>query len=383
MSWLFWTSAVLFAWVYFGYPATLAVWSRSRAPAHGDPAHHPTVSVVIAACNEARWIRERIHNVLDADYPPDRLELIVVSDGSDDGTTEIARSITDERLLVLEVQPRAGKSNALNRAMLHATGEIIVFSDANVLFDADGIARLAAHFADPACGAVTGRVELQALESEEPLGEGVYMRLERFLQERESRVATVVGTDGAMFAARRSLVPVLPRNLILDDFFIAMHIAGAGYRVRYEHAARAVELVPASVQQEFRRKVRIAAGCFQVLPHLEFLWRPWRRPVLWFLFVSHKLLRWLTLAFMAGMFIASIALASDPFWLVVAAVQAAMYTLALIGWRAPASRRYIAIYVPYYFTAVNIAFALGLWRQLRGGQSATWQRVDRGDIPQG
>jgi len=105
--------------------------------------------------------------------------------------------------------------------------------------------------------------------------------------------------------------------------------------------------------------------------------------VLWFLFVSHKLLRWLSLAFMAGMFVASIALASGPFWLAVAAAQATVYTLALIGWRVPASRQHIAIYVPYYFTAVNVAFAFGLWRQLRGGQSATWQRVDRGDVPQG
>ncbi|WP_067561472.1 glycosyltransferase family 2 protein [Halofilum ochraceum] len=381
MIWLFWLCAVLFAWVYFGYPVVLALGSRARAPAHGDPDHRPTVTVIIAACNETRWIRDRIRNVLDADYPHDRLQLIVVSDGSDDGTTEIARSIADERLLVLEVQPRAGKANALNRAMQHTTGEIVVFSDANVLFDADGIARLAAHFADPACGAVTGRVELQALESGEPLGEGIYMKLERFLQAGESRIATVVGTDGAMFAARRSLVPQLPHNLILDDFFIAICIAGAGHRVRYEPAARAVELVPASVEQEFRRKVRIAAGCFQVLPHLEFLRHPWRQPLLWGLFVSHKLLRWLTPAFMLGMLVTSAMLADAPFWLAMFAAQVVFYGLALVGWRAPAVRRFAVVYVPYYFTAVNIAFALGLLRWLRGGQSATWQRVDRGDVP--
>lgn len=381
MSWLFWSCAVLFAWVYFGYPVALAVWSRSRTPTHGDPAHCPTVSVVIAACNEETWIRDRIHNVLDADYPRERLQLIVVSDGSDDGTTEIARSIGDERLLVLEIQPRAGKSNALNRAMRHATGEIIVFSDANVMFDTEGIARLAAHFADTACGAVTGRVELQALESGEPLGEGIYMQLERFLQARESRVSTVVGADGAMFAARRALVPVLPDDLILDDFFIAIRIAGTGYRVRYEPAAHAVELVPASVQQEFRRKVRIAAGCFQVLPHLTFLRHPWRQPALCALFISHKLLRWLTPVFMAGMLVASAVLAGDPFWLSVFAAQAVFYGLALIGWRIPASRRFAVVYVPYYFTAVNVAFALGLLRSLRGTQNGIWQRVDRSNVP--
>jgi cellulose synthase/poly-beta-1,6-N-acetylglucosamine synthase-like glycosyltransferase len=207
------------------------------------------------------------------------------------------------------------------------------------------------------------------------------MRLERFLQALESRTATVVGTDGAMFAARRSLVPLLPRDLILDDFFIAMRIADAGYRVRYEPAARAVELVPASVAQEFRRKVRIAAGCFQVLPHLSFLRHPWRQPVLWSLFVSHKLLRWLTPIFMAGMLVTSAALARDPFWLAIFSAQALFYALALIGWRIGAARPYTVVYIPYYFTAVNAAFALGLVRWLRGRQAATWQRVDRGGVP--
>lgn len=381
MTWLFWTCAGLFTWVYFGYPLWLAVWSRSRPAATGDSTHRPTVSVVIAAHDEARWIHDRIRNVLDAHYPSERLQLIVVSDGSSDGTTEIARAIDDERLLVLEVQPGAGKSNALNLAMPHATGDVVVFSDANVLFDPDAITRLVAHFADWNCGAVTGRVELVALEAGgEPLGEGFYMRLERFLQERESRIATVVGADGAMLAVRRELVPYLPPGLVLDDFFIAMHIAGSGYRVYYEASAHGIEHVPASVEQEFRRKVRIAAGCFQILPYLTFLRHPWRQPALWFCFVSHKLLRWTTFVYMAGMLVASAALMAQPFWLTVTAAQVAVYGLALTGWHLPASRRYTAVYVPYYFTALNIAFAVGLWRQLRRRQSVTWQRVERGDI---
>lgn len=380
---VFWLCAALFAWAYFGYPLFLLYWSRGR-PAHtGDPGHRPSVTVIVAACNEARWIEARIHNVLASDYPADRLRLIVVSDGSDDGTTEIARGIADDRLTVLEVQPRAGKSNAINHAMADAGGEVIVFSDANVAFERDAIARLAAHFTDPDCGAVTGRVELQALDSGEPLGEGAYMRLERFLQAHESRVATVIGTDGAMFAARRALVPALPEGLILDDFFIAIRIANAGYRVGYEINAKAVERVPASVAQEFRRKVRIAAGCFQVLPYLDFLRHPLQRPALWFCFVSHKLLRWTTPALLAGMLLTSMPLAAAPFWLLVFAAQLGVYGLALVGWRVPGTRRHMAFYVPYYFTALNIAFAFGFWRFLRDGQSAVWQRVDRDGSPGG
>jgi cellulose synthase/poly-beta-1,6-N-acetylglucosamine synthase-like glycosyltransferase len=153
--------------------------------------------------------------------------------------------------------------------------------------------------------------------------------------------------------------------------------------VYYEASAHGIEHVPASVEQEFRRKVRIAAGCFQILPYLAFLRHPWRQPALWFCFVSHKLLRWTTFVYMAGMLIASVALMAQPFWLALTAAQATVYGFALIGWVLPASRRYTAVYVPYYFTALNIAFAAGFWRQLRRGQNVTWQRVERGDIRRG
>ena len=387
MVWLFWASAVLLAYVYAGYPLLLALWSRGRPVHRGVPGHAPSVTVVVAAYDEAFYIRDKIRNALELDYPPDRLQVVVVSDGSDDGTADLARQIADDRLVVAEVRPRAGKANALNVALEHATGEIVVFTDANVFFAPDAVARLAAHFADPACGAVTGRVDLLPLGAangnapEEPLGEGAYMRLERLLQACESRIGSVIGTDGAMFAARRRLLEPLPRGVILDDFLIAMRIASAGYAVRFEDDSRGRERVPASVSQEFRRKVRIAAGCFQVLPLLRFLRRPWHRPQLWFCFVSHKLLRWLAVWAMLALLLASAALAAHPFYAAALAAQVACYALALIGWMFPRARRVTAVYVPYYFAALNLAFGVGLWRHALGGQAVTWQRVDRSDSP--
>lgn len=376
-SFLFWLASALLVHIYAGYPAFLYLITLGRTPPVRDTGHRPTVSILIAAHNERAWIERKIHNALASHYPSDRLQVIVVSDGSDDDTLELAQGVRDTRLEVIEVSPRQGKANALNVAIARATGEILVLTDANVFFEPDAVARLAAHFADPDCGCVTGRVDLQPMDAGEPLGEGFYMRLERFLQERESLHSTVVGTDGALFAARRELVSPLPAGIVLDDFLIAMRIAATGHAVRYEAGARAVERVPASVAQEFRRKVRIAAGCFQVLPLLEFIRRPWQRPLLWTFFVSHKLLRWCSPWLLLIVLVTTLWQAAHPFFAAMLLLQLLLYGLALVGWLCPACRHRSAVYVPYYFAAVNLAFALGLWRQLTQGQSVTWQRVDR------
>lgn len=377
---LFWLATFLLVYHYAGYPALLYIATIGRPLPPRAVDFRPTISIIIAAYNEQAWIEARIRNALATDYPRERLQVIVVSDGSDDDTLALANGIDDERLQVIDVQPRQGKANALNQGIAQASGAILVLTDANVFCEPAAIARLAEHFADPACGYVTAHVELQPLDTAEPLGEGVYMRLERFLQARESLLATVVGTDGALFAARGELVPVLPAGIVLDDFFIATHIAAAGHAVRYEAEARAVERVPASVAQEFRRKVRIAAGCFQVLPFLEFLRYPWRQPLLALLFVSHKLLRWVSPWLLLVILVSSATLApAHPLFLLVVALQAGLYGLALIGWLCPQCRRWPGVYVPYYFAAVNLAFAMGLVRQLTRGQTATWQRVDRAD----
>jgi len=377
---LFWLFALLFGYVYAGYPLLLWLATLARMPRAGTPGYQPRVSILIAAHNEQAWIHAKIRNALEVDYPADRLQVIVASDGSSDDTLALAQSVQDERLIVLDIRERGGKANALNQALAHADGDIVVFTDANVFFQPQAVARLAAHFADPACGCVSGRVDLQPMNDDdtgEPLGEGFYMRLERFLQARESRLDTLVGTDGALFAARRELVEPLPAGLILDDFLIATRIAAAGHAVRYEAAARAMERVPASVAQEFRRKVRIAAGCFQVLPQLGFLRRPWQRPRLWTLFVSHKLLRWLSPWLLAGLLVTSALLAGQALYAAALGLQLALYALAVIGWWCPGCRHWLPVYVPYYFAAVNLAFALGLWRQLTVGQPVTWERVDR------
>ncbi len=373
----FWLSACLVGYTYVGYPALLWGWARLSPPAPAPADATPRVSVIVAAHNEAGYIADKLRNALAQDYPPASLEVISVSDGSTDDTADIARGIADERLRVIELSTRGGKARALNAALAEASGEIVVFTDANVFFEADAVRRLAGHFADPACGAVTGLVELVAMESAEPLGEGAYMRYERFLQEREARIATMIGTDGALFAARRELVPPLPPEIILDDFLIVARVADQGYAMRYEERARGFEWVPAEVAEEFRRKVRIAAGGFQILPHLSVLRRPWRRPTLSLFFISHKLLRWLAPLPLLALLVSAAALAAHPGYLAALCAQLAFYLLAGLGAAARRARRFTLVYTPYYFAALNAALLVGMLKYISGRQNAQWRRVSR------
>ncbi|MCK9531707.1 MAG: glycosyltransferase family 2 protein [Gammaproteobacteria bacterium] len=376
-EWLLWLSLGAVFYTYAGYPLLLALAApRAREPSSA-PQHRPQVTVIVAAYNEERFIGDKITTTLAGDYPAERLQLIVVSDGSDDRTEAIVAGFRDPRVQLLRSGRRGGKAAALNLARPHARGEVLVYSDANVMFRPDALARLVEHFADPRCGLVSGRVELQSMDDEEPLGEGAYMRYERFVCAKESALHSMVGTDGGMFAVRAELVGQVPEHLILDDFYIAMGVAAHGYRLRYEPRAQAVEKVPARVSQEFRRKVRIAAGGFQVLGHMALLRRPWRAPLFVAMFVSHKLLRWLSGFVLLTALAANVALADRSGYALLLALQAGGYGAALGAQLARPLRRHPLFYPFYYFAAINLACVVGFFRFLRQRQPAAWQRVDR------
>lgn len=373
----FWAPLFVVIYIYFAYPALLWVWGRKCKKPNYDSDSLPTISIMISAYNEERYIRKKIDNALSIDYPKEAVQVIVISDGSSDQTLEIANSFSDERLKVIEVVERKGKPNALNQGLELATGDILVFTDANVFFELSSIQALVKPFSDVDCGAVSGCVELVAMENGEPLGEGAYMKYERFIQLHESSLHTMVGIDGGMFAIRHKYINKIPVNVILDDFYMAMRVIANNARIIYQPTAKAHELVPASVSQEFRRKTRIAAGGFQVLKYIEFLKQPFKHPKATFFFVSHKLLRWLSPFFLLSLlgfsaYSNGVLIIDVFFWL-----QFIFYGLAVIGLLAPALRNKTIIYVPYYFSAMNMACFIGFWRYLFGMQKVAWNRVER------
>ena len=379
-----WAALAVLAYTYAGYP--LAIWLLARlfGKRHAQEDAEPTVSLLIPAHNEAGVIRAKVENSLALDYPRGKLQVRVVSDGSSDGTDEIVRAYEARGVELQRIEVRAGKPNALNQAVPFARGEILVLCDANTMFASDAVRRLVRHFADPRVGAVTGDVRLRSEDVGYGEGEGLFYRLERFLQQCESRFWTVVGVDGGMYALRRELyVPNRPDTLI-DDFVIAMNVARCGSRVIYDPAAIAVEDAVESPAQEFRRRARTTAGGFQTL--FEGRGRPrWTQPGLWFGYLSHKVLRWTSPFFLVLLFFGSIAgtaagREADWRWSLQAGLlglQLAFLLLAIVGAGMRRRRLPGPVCLPYYFGLTNLAAIVGFVRWLRGSQPVVWTHADR------
>lgn len=385
---LFVLSSLFVLYTYLLYPLALMALSRWRggtrvdsprldrsdAPTEGE---WPRVSVVVPLFNEETWVARKLDNTLSWDYPPGRLEVIAVSDGSTDRTNAILEDYHD-RVRVLRYRRRQGKPTAMNRGMAVAQGEILLFTDANVMIEPKAIRRMVAHLQEQDVGAVSGNIEILSHVNEEPLGEGLYMRYERKLYELDSRVGTMVGLDGALFAARRRDLSPLPADSIVDDFAIAMQIISKGKRVAYDPRARGTEVVIPDVRSEYARKARMIAGGYQTLGRYRHLLNPLRFPVVAWQLLSHKLLRWTVPFWMTAAFLSSLTVASQHVSLALAVtLQACFYGLALAGAASRSLRRFMPVYAPYYFCAANVAAAVGLWRFLRGGQPVAWQKASR------
>ncbi len=384
---LFWISIGVVVYTYAIYPALLlliaAVWQtwrdvrfalrrgdRRRRPADGTP----TVSIVVAAHNEASVIEAKIRNCAELEYPRDRLEILIGCDGCDDGTPDIAAASGCANLRVFDYRERSGKPATLNRLVPEARGEVVVFSDANTLFAADAVGRLARHFADPGVGCVAGDLRLRS-----PGGldnESSYWRYESFLKFLESRFNMMVGAHGGMFAIRRELYEPLPEGTIIDDFLTAMLIRKRGYRVLYDpEAAGWEETNPPA--QEFRRRVRIGAGNLDALRYTWRLLSP-TAGLVCLSYWSHKILRWLVPFALLTSLTGSVLLAREPLYAVFAALAAWFVATALIGYGLERRKvRLRLLSVPYYFLSINLALLCGFVRYALGARRAVWRPTER------
>ncbi len=374
----FWAAAVLLAQTYFLYPLWLVLLARVRPGRPRSPALPqlwPTVSLVVAAHDEAGCIGEKLRNSLALDYPPDRLEVLIGSDGSTDGTDAIVGAYPDPRVH-LSAAPRAGKTSVLNRCIPAARGEVLVLSDANTRIDPGALRALVRHFDDPEVGAVCGRLQLHNPTRAE-YEESAYWKYESWLKALEGTQGAVVGANGGLYALRRSLFTRLPPSTIVDDFVIPLRLLDQGYRVLYEPGALASEETTEDYGREFGRRARIAAGNFQSLGLVPGLLSPLRGfPA--FAFWSHKILRWCAPALMLVALAANVALLDRPFFRVTLAAQLGFYALAALGSLAigPSRLQRIAS-AAYYFVIMNLAIVVGFWRFLRHSQGAAWERTAR------
>jgi cellulose synthase/poly-beta-1,6-N-acetylglucosamine synthase-like glycosyltransferase len=346
-----------------------------------DSEDWPHVAVVIAAYNEERHIAQRVHNILQQDYPRDRLRIYVGSDGSKDRTAEILRSFQDERLRPHVFEVNRGKASVLNDLRNRVTEPIVVFSDANTFFDAQAVRRLVRWFQDPKVGGVTG--ELRLLDAKGQNQDSLYWRMEQVLKYFEGRIGGLLGANGAIYAVRRELWPELKPNVICDDFCIGMHVPACGHRMVYDPAAWAEEDTPDDIAEEYHRRLRIGVGNFQALfEHPEFLTRTsWATR---FAYVSHKVLRWLTphlllLALLASAVLAALEPAGSVAWRGWLGLQLLGYAVVGAWYRRSASGQAVpgVAKLPTFFFALNWAFLLASIRYLRGSQQGAWRRTAR------
>ena len=374
---VFAAAAGLVLYAYVGYPAALLLLARLRpAPPVRRSEATPHATVVIVACNEERRIGAKIENCLALDYPKDRLDVLVASDGSRDGTVEVVRSFADRGVRVLDLPGPNGKAVALNRAVPECRGEILLLTDARQVLDALALRRLAAAFADPAVGAVSGELHLVGPGGPGE-GVGLYWRYEKMIRLAESRLDSTVGVTGAIYALRRELFAPLDPRTILDDVAIPMHVVLAGYRVLFEPGARATDHLTDDLGHEYRRKVRTLAGNFQLTALRPTLLNPFRNRLVW-QYTSHKLARlavpWCLLALLASS--AALAARGDRLHAASLGAQAAFYLLALGGWATTRYRRPVRwLALPYTFLMLNAAAATGLFRFLSGRATAAWRQA--------
>jgi cellulose synthase/poly-beta-1,6-N-acetylglucosamine synthase-like glycosyltransferase len=370
MKIIFWFSLFVVVYAYAGYPIVLLflrLFIRRRV--HKSPVE-PYVTLVVPAYNESSVIAAKIHNAASLDYPADKLEVLIASDGSSDDTVEVAQQLCDgSRIRVLAFSQNRGKISVLNDAVREARGEIIVFSDASAVLKSDSIRQLVANFADPEVGAVSGIYRIRRA-SEARLGsqEEIYWQYETFLKNQESSLASTLGGHGQILGVRKGLYPYPAPGTINDDYVIPVRVLANGSRVVYEPKAVAFE--EAGEMAGFQRRVRIMAGNMQQLREIQALfWPPQVLPL--FFFFSRKVVRSFVPFFLIALAASNSFLVRGRLYQLTGCCQLIFYGFALVGsrWKLkPSSLR-----LPYYFCFVNGAYLWSVYQSLQGRGTVKWK----------
>lgn len=374
MTWivLFWCAIALIAYAYAGYPLLVAAMASARGRSPCESEVMPPLTVVIAAWNEEARIAARVRDVLAQDYPAERLQVLVISDGSRDATAARAADTGDPRVRVLALEVNVGKAAALNAGLAQVDTALVAFTDARQRYAPGALRALVAAFADPQVGAVSGELVIEPAPGAVQ-AVGLYWRMEKALRAGEARLGWLHGVSGAVYAMRRALYRPMPAGTVLDDLWQPLHVLLAGQRVWMARAAIAYDRASADAGEEFGRKLRTLAGNWQLLARLPIVLHPLRNPV-FFAWWSHKFLRllvpWaLLLALLAA------AMAPGVLYRVALVAQLTAYAWAVLALRLPR----LAARVPLLpaagtFLMLNWAALLALPASLVGNAARLWKK---------
>jgi cellulose synthase/poly-beta-1,6-N-acetylglucosamine synthase-like glycosyltransferase len=387
-SFIFWISFGLVCYTFFIYPiflflcyALVQVYSDilylagrlERRVSGADSQELPGVTFIIAAYNEEACLPGKIANLRQTAYPIEKLQIIIVSDGSTDRTNELLKSISESFVEIVLLPQRSGKPMALNHGVEYAKHDILVFSDASTLFAPNAVSNLARHFSNPKIGAVCGSVQLIGSQESEQT-EGTYWRFERVLRLMESRLGATVNASGAIYALRRKCFVPLQAGDLIDDFLIPMNARKFGYKVIEDPEAVATEFSVDTVKGEFTRRARLAVGSFRALRRMELASL---RGFTGFAFVSHKLLRWLLPFLLVAMLASNVFLLRTPLYRAMFVAQIAFYFWGSLGFIFHEQMKKVRFaLLAYFLLTVHVAFLVGFWRCFFGEYKNTWERVN-------
>jgi cellulose synthase/poly-beta-1,6-N-acetylglucosamine synthase-like glycosyltransferase len=387
----FWVFLFIIFYTYIGYGILLYFLIKIKRTfkignkVKIDTSYEPEVTLFITAYNEKDYVEAKMKNTLKLEYPKEKLKIIWVTDGSDDGTPDLLKDF--QQTTVHHLDNRNGKIGAMNRGMAFVKTPIVIFSDANTNLGKESIRRIVNLFNDPTVGCVSGEKRIVDKESDVAAGagEGIYWKYESTLKKWDAELYSVVGAAGELFAIRTALYKHVEKDTILDDFIISLRVAQEGYTIKYDPKAYAIETASTNVKEEFKRKIRISAGGIQSIVRLRSLLNIFKYGTLSFQYISHRVLRWsLTplslillipvlsiLAVNEGVF--SLRFYPIVFWL-----QILFYSAALLGWFLENRKTSIKIlFVPYYFFIMNLSVVLGFFRYIKKTQSVNWERSKR------
>ena len=372
----FWLALGLIAFAYVGYAVSVAVLSSvyRNPPKRADI--EPRVTFIITAYNEERAIARKLEQTLALDYPADKLEILVASDGSTDRTDEIVRGFAARGVKLLRVEGRVGKTETQNQAVLHASGEVLIFSDATATYQASALRMIVRNYADPEVGAVSGRYEYVDPQGT-PIGKGsiLFARYDNWVRRAQSDIRTISGCCGCIYSVRRSCYVPLPPDII-SDLCEPLKVIEGGHRVVFEQDAVAYEDTTSNVAQEFSMRVRVVVRGIRGMLFMRTLFNPLRFGFVSFQLVSHKVMRWLVPLFLVQLLVANLFLVGIGLYNLALGLQVVFYAMAALGYFAEkAGRKLPLLSVPVFFVTINLACLLAMARVVKGQRAVTWETV--------
>ncbi len=385
---IFWLLVSVLLYTYIGYSLVLLFTSllsrrkKSKTFTVKNDNDLPAITFLIAAYNEREIVPEKVKNTFEIDYPKEKVFQLWVTDGSTDGTEDILRDI--ENLEVIHNPQRKGKTAAINRGMKFVKTPFTIFSDANTLIAPESARLLIREFDNPKVGCVAGekRINFYSFDNAVSTGEGIYWKYESLIKHLESQVGSTICAAGELYAIKSSLFRKVDEDIILDDFIVSTNTIKEGYSIKYIPDAYAIEKASLNISEEMKRKRRIAAGSFQVLFRYTDLLNFIRHPRFSFMYISHKVLRWLIVPF--AIFIIPIfnilILFDTPsiVYLATMVIQTLFISLSLMGWLVQNTKtRHKSLFLPYYLVVMNLSVIKGFWMYIRRKHNVTWEKSAR------